>query len=57
MRPSLRQAGVAPHRLLAVTFTNKAARELRERVTALIGPEEADSITMGTFHRCLPATR
>ena len=47
-----------PSRLLAVTFTNKAARELRERMTALIGPPRADSITMGTFHSlCLAILR
>ena len=54
----VRELAVPPHRLLAVTFTNKAARELRERVTALIGAAEADSITMGTFHSlCLAMLR
>jgi DNA helicase II / ATP-dependent DNA helicase PcrA len=41
--------GVAPWRLLAVTFTNKAARELRERVHNLLGVE-AESVALGTFH-------
>ncbi|KOO22947.1 ATP-dependent DNA helicase [Chrysochromulina tobinii] len=54
----VREVAVSPRRLLAVTFTNKAARELRERVTALIGPGDADAITMGTFHSlCLAMLR
>ena len=41
--------GIAPWRILAVTFTNKAARELRERVQALLG-DEAEGLALGTFH-------
>jgi DNA helicase-2/ATP-dependent DNA helicase PcrA len=40
---------VAPHRILAVTFTNRAAGELRERITALIG-DHAKDVDAGTFH-------
>lgn len=38
-----------PWRILAVTFTNRAAKEMRERVSAVIGPM-ADQVWLGTFH-------
>jgi len=41
--------GVAPRRILAVTFTNRAAGELRERITALVGDNGKD-VQAGTFH-------
>lgn len=45
----IRAHGVPPHRIVAVTFTNKAAQEMRERLQALIGPGAAQ-VVMGTFH-------
>ena len=41
--------GIAPYRIFAVTFTNKAAEEMKNRVISLIGPE-GNSVFMKTFH-------
>ena len=40
---------VPPHHIAAVTFTNKAAREVRERLALLMGPS-AENVMAGTFH-------
>ena len=42
--------GVDPFSILALTFTNKAAREMKERIISLVGGNEAKNIWMGTFH-------
>ncbi len=42
--------GFEPYRIVALTFTNKAAREMRERIEALVGHDTAKRLWMGTFH-------
>lgn len=46
----LLQQGVPAHRILALTFTNKAAGEMKERILHIVGPEMGRSLWMGTFH-------
>lgn len=42
--------GIKPWEIMALTFTNKAAREMKERIGALVGMETARYLRMGTFH-------
>ena len=46
----LMKKGVDPFNILALTFTNKAAREMKDRVAKISGPQEAKNLWMGTFH-------
>ncbi|MDR1162027.1 MAG: UvrD-helicase domain-containing protein, partial [Tannerellaceae bacterium] len=46
----LLQQGMAPYHILALTFTNKAAREMKERIVMLTEPDKARRLWMGTFH-------
>ena len=42
--------GLKPWSILALTFTNKAAREMKERIGSLVDPDAAHYLNMGTFH-------
>jgi len=45
------EQGTPPWRILAVTFTNRAAREMRSRLESLIGDDDSNRVWLGTFHR------
>ncbi len=42
--------GLKPYHILALTFTNKAAREMKSRIASMVDPDAAQRINMGTFH-------
>ncbi len=46
----LMSLGVDPFNILALTFTNKAAREMKNRIASIVGNSEAKNLWMGTFH-------
>lgn len=46
----LMSEGIDPFNILSLTFTNKAAREMKERIATIVGNSEAKNLWMGTFH-------
>lgn len=46
----LMQSGYSPSSILALTFTNKAAKEMKERIASIVGEGQAKKLWMGTFH-------
>lgn len=46
----LEVVGLKPYQIMALTFTNKAAREMKDRIAQMVGPEKAQYLAMGTFH-------
>ncbi len=46
----LHSAGMEPQNIMALTFTNKAAKEMQQRIATMVGAQAAARITMGTFH-------
>jgi len=54
----VRESHAQPRKILVLTFTNRAAHEMRERISNILTPSQAEEITMGTFHSvCLSILR
>ena len=47
---AIKEMGISPYRILAVTFTNKAAKEMRDRINNMIPDENINGLEMRTFH-------
>src|SRR5688572_9416494 len=47
---NIMEKGAYAFNILALTFTNKAAREMKDRIAKIVGPAEAKNLWMGTFH-------
>ncbi len=50
----LLKKGIHPTSILALTFTNKAAREIKERIASMVGEKTSRYLWMGTFHSYFP---
>src|SRR3972149_5357028 len=46
----IKHKGISPEAILGLTFTNKAAHEMRNRVAKMIGKNDAQKVTLSTFH-------
>lgn len=58
LRSALKATGVKPWQILAITFTNKAAGELKDRLCAMLGADDGGFVAAGTFHStCLRILR
>ena len=52
----LMSQNIDPFNILALTFTNKAAREMKSRIASIVGESEAKNLWMGTFHSVFAKT-
>lgn len=52
----VQQKGIPPSHICAVTFTNKAANEMKERLRKLIGSHDTDALLMGRLNALVPSS-